>query len=125
MTETELILQAALDANPYDFVCRMALADHLIEIGDERGEGYKALAELERVPMCSDAATKPYYWNWFVNPQKTSCSSQLGDHWCRKSKVYDMHDSLKSACDWAAIGWLQLTTSQRKSLYKKFYRGAK
>lgn len=63
MTETETILNAALDADPSDQVARRALADYYIEIGDARGYGYKALAELDKNPhfvKLSDFET----WHW-------------------------------------------------------------
>jgi hypothetical protein len=51
MTETETILNAALDADQSDQVARRALADYYIELGDARGYGYKVLAEQGKYPM--------------------------------------------------------------------------
>jgi hypothetical protein len=52
MTETETILNAALDADQSDQVARRALADYYIELGDARGYGYKVLAECGKYPLC-------------------------------------------------------------------------
>lgn len=46
MTGIEYSLQRSLDADPTETTTRRVLADHLLETGDPRGEGYLALAHL-------------------------------------------------------------------------------
>lgn len=48
---TEDDFHALLDANPDDHHTRLVFADFLQERGDPRAEGYRALGELQRMPI--------------------------------------------------------------------------
>ncbi len=53
MTLEESALQDALDANPHEQTLRIALADHLEDIGDPRADGYRAMASIGFAAMTS------------------------------------------------------------------------
>ena len=60
--DEESAFQAALDANPDDFVCRLVFADYLEERGDERARGYRALAAQRLTPESFGACAHPISW---------------------------------------------------------------
>ena len=57
---TEDDFQSALDDNPEDWQTRLVLADWLDERGDERAEGYRALAALRRIP--ASMSNGSFWW---------------------------------------------------------------
>ena len=52
-----------LDAHPDDAVARMAFADYLEEIGDERAEGYRELGRLGKRPFNGYGSGKSYCYH--------------------------------------------------------------
>jgi uncharacterized protein (TIGR02996 family) len=67
MTDTEKALQLHLDNHPDDWQCRLVLADHLEEIGDERADGYRALGLLKKYPH-HIVGNHPADWIWTLVP---------------------------------------------------------
>lgn len=51
MTTEEAAIQAALDAHPEDWQSRLVLGDHLDEVDDPRGPGYRALGACRVWPF--------------------------------------------------------------------------
>lgn len=84
---TEDAWQAALDANPYDHVCRLAFADWLEERGDPRAAGYR---ELGRLQMC------PHKGDWFFNN---------GEWWWREWEMFCPHPSDYYEIKWLLVGY--------------------
>ncbi len=74
-TQDEEAFHAHLDAHPDDHTARMILADHLDEMGDPRGPGYRALGMLGRQPKhVPENTNRPfdrpehYEWGWLTDP---------------------------------------------------------
>lgn len=66
MTRQIELLHESLDADPFDYVLRMALADALTDAGEPAlAEGYRALAAGKRVPLHNPHAhTEDARWTW-------------------------------------------------------------
>ncbi len=114
MTDTERALQKALDADPTDQVARRALADLLIEAGDKRGPGYKALAELEAVP-----ASRFGGWWYFGSP--LTGHPPLHYSWTKRlmlrfrgTRLATTRRRLENS---AALAWAELTPKQQATVY--------
>lgn len=62
--------QAALDADPSDRTTRLVFADWLQERGDERAEGYRALAALRLAPVALKMGSGVWIGKtvWFFGP---------------------------------------------------------
>jgi uncharacterized protein (TIGR02996 family) len=69
---TEAEFQAALDADPSDWVTRLVFADWLAEQRDPRAEGYRALGMNRRAPY---PFTGGRVWTWL----NRSLSKQYGN----------------------------------------------
>jgi hypothetical protein len=54
VTDTERAIQLHLGAHPEDYQARGVLADHLDEIGDERGPGYRAMGVCHVSPWSNE-----------------------------------------------------------------------
>jgi hypothetical protein len=80
VTDTERAIQLHLDAHPEDHQARGVLADHLDEIGDERGPGYRAMSVLRLYPWYFRGSET---WGWFEEGwygNSRNCSNT--DHAC-------------------------------------------
>jgi hypothetical protein len=72
-TDVEL-LHRELDDRPGDQTLRLALADALLDGGDDLGLGYQAVAVCGHVPCCLRGDTVWYWWNreeypeWWPTP---------------------------------------------------------
>lgn len=113
MTEVEAAIQRYLDDNPRDNLARLALADHLDDVGNDRAVGYRALGELGR-----SAVYNGRVWYWFGTDNVRD--SQWGFHvrcdtltWEWEELAHQYYNSRQECDDAAARGWLLLSESQR------------
>ena len=139
MTEIESALQAAIDAKPLTGL-RLILADHLEEIGDPRADGYRVLDLLGRWPLfwSFNGDGFPPGYAYFIGSSDLVDSPQehrracIGYLWrsCWVEHFYytygwpterqttcDLYraESRKTADDWAALAWADLTNEQKKA----------
>jgi uncharacterized protein (TIGR02996 family) len=63
---TEEDFQKKLDENPTDWQTRLVFADWLQERGDERAEGYRALAALRIFPSGTDGCEVKWQYPGFI-----------------------------------------------------------
>lgn len=132
----EEAFNAALDANPGDWLTRIVFADWLDDRSDPRADGYRVLGWLRLVPELfptpKDIATRgfkgPGRWNWGGNITGAPYGNSLTDQWlgaaCRAVGRKPVgttfrgvsFDTRREAEDAAALGFQGLTVAQRARL---------
>lgn len=115
---TEEEFQAALDANPTDFVTKLVFADWLDEQGDERADGYRAMGLGRLAPMYYHYGK---FWYWMETVTGRPYGNVLPWWW---------HDKLKNAQsksrramdDEAARAFLKILPRRRAELLQQTAR---
>lgn len=136
----EAVAQAHLDAHPDDHKARRLLGEWLQWHGDERGEGYRALAACGKEPYCGNRKRMVWFCKrmvWFcaryydaiAATEEAAIHRMLPHHlegdWCdaikqRKPTSANWHDyrTRRAAEDAASLAFARLPAERRAALLR-------
>jgi hypothetical protein len=114
----EAVAQQHLDAHPDDHKARRLLGEWLQWHGDERGDGYRALAACKREPYAHDG----FLW-WNADMFTTFAKADLPGYWWAllgavATWVNIMYPTRLTAEDAAALTFARLPAERREQLLK-------